>query len=115
MPVVLEGDLTHFFPSEVLQLLQLAQAQGRLEFARAGEQVDLWIDRGRPVFAPSTLVLAKLAKALGGRVALIGVGGILSGADAKVKIDAGASLVQVYTGFIYRGPDVIAAARRALR
>ena len=70
---------------------------------------------GRPVFAPSTRVLAKLAKALGGRVALIGVGGILSGADAKVKIDAGASLVQVYTGFIYRGPDVIAAARRALR
>lgn len=51
MPVVLEGDLTHFFPSEVLQLLQLAQAQGRLEFARAGEQVDLWFDRGRPVFA----------------------------------------------------------------
>ena len=51
MPVVLEGDLTHFFPSEVLQLLQLAQAQGRLEFTRAGEQVDLWFDRGRPVFA----------------------------------------------------------------
>lgn len=51
MPVVLEGDLTHFFPSEVLQLLQLAQAQGRLEFSRDGEQVDLWFDRGRPVFA----------------------------------------------------------------
>jgi len=70
---------------------------------------------GRPVFKLSTEVLAKLAKALGGRIPLIGVGGILSGADAKAKIDAGASLVQIYTGFIYRGPDLIAQARRALR
>jgi dihydroorotate dehydrogenase len=70
---------------------------------------------GRPVFAPSTAVLGKLARALGGRVPLIGVGGILSGADARAKTDAGASLVQVYTGFIYRGPELIAEARRALR
>jgi dihydroorotate dehydrogenase len=70
---------------------------------------------GRPVFASSTAVLAKLAQALGGRVPLIGVGGILSGADARAKIDAGASLVQVYTGFIYRGPELIAQARRALK
>jgi dihydroorotate dehydrogenase len=70
---------------------------------------------GRPVFAPSTAVLKKLAAALGGRIPLIGVGGILSGADARAKIDAGASLVQLYTGFIYRGPDLIAQARRALQ
>ncbi len=70
---------------------------------------------GRPLFARSTQVLAKLAAALRGRVALIGVGGILSGADARAKIAAGASLVQIYTGFIYRGPDLIAQARRALR
>jgi len=70
---------------------------------------------GRPVFAISTAVLGKLARLLAGRIPLIGVGGILTGADAKAKIDAGASLVQVYTGFIYRGPDVIADARRALR
>lgn len=50
-PVALEGDLAHFFPSEVLQLLQLAQAQGRLEFTRGDERVDLWYERGRPVFA----------------------------------------------------------------
>jgi dihydroorotate dehydrogenase len=43
------------------------------------------------------------------------VGGIFTGDDARAKIDAGASLVQVYTGFIFRGPDVIADARRALR
>ena len=67
------------------------------------------------MFASSTQVLAKLARALAGRIPLIGVGGILSGADAKAKIDAGASLVQVYTGFIYRGPGLIAGCRKALR
>jgi hypothetical protein len=50
-PNALEGDLAHFFPSEVLQLLQLAQASGRLEFTRNEERVDLWYERGRPVFA----------------------------------------------------------------
>ena len=70
---------------------------------------------GKPLFEPSTRILEKLAGALGGRVPLVGVGGILSGTHAKAKIDAGASLVQVYTGFIYRGPELIAEARRALR
>jgi len=70
---------------------------------------------GRPVFVKSTAILRKLAAALAGRVPLIGVGGILSGEDARAKIDAGASLVQLYTGFIYRGPALIADARRALR
>ena len=70
---------------------------------------------GRPLLARSTRVLRRFAQALGGRVALVGVGGIVSGADARAKIDAGASLVQVYTGFIYRGPALIAQARRALR
>jgi hypothetical protein len=50
-PTALEGDLAHFFPSEVLQLLQLAQASGRLEFSRGEERVNLWYERGRPVFA----------------------------------------------------------------
>lgn len=69
---------------------------------------------GHPVFARSTEVLGALARRLGGRVPLIGVGGILSGTDARAKITAGASLVQVYTGFIYRGPALIAEARRAI-
>ena len=47
----LEGDLRHFFPTEVFQLLQLAQANGRLELERARETVDLFFERGRPVFA----------------------------------------------------------------
>jgi dihydroorotate dehydrogenase len=47
-------------------------------------------------------------------VPLIGVGGIVGGADARAKFEAGASLVQLYTGFIYRGPALIAEARSAL-
>jgi dihydroorotate dehydrogenase len=70
---------------------------------------------GRPLFGPSTEVLRKLATALAGRMPLVGVGGILSGDDARAKVAAGASLVQVYTGFIYRGPALVAQARRALR
>jgi dihydroorotate dehydrogenase len=70
---------------------------------------------GGPLFRPSTEVLRKLAKAVAGRIPLIGVGGILSGADARAKIEAGASLVQLYTGFIYRGPQLIADSRRALK
>ena len=70
---------------------------------------------GRPVFAIATEVLRKLSRLLAGRIPLIGVGGILTGEDAKAKIDAGASLVQIYTGFIYRGPDLVAEARRALK
>jgi len=47
----LEGDLRHFFPTEVFQLLQLAQANGRLSLERGRETVDLFFERGRPVFA----------------------------------------------------------------
>jgi len=55
-----------------------------------------------------------LAKALDRALPIIGVGGILSGADARAKIDAGATLVQVYTGKIYRGPALVAECVRAL-
>ena len=47
----LEGDLKHFLPSEVLQMLHLSQATGRMEFKRASETADLYFERGRPVFA----------------------------------------------------------------
>ena len=69
---------------------------------------------GRPLRAQSTGVIRTLAKALDGALPIIGVGGILSGADAKEKIDAGATLVQIYTGLIYRGPDLVAECVRAL-
>jgi len=69
---------------------------------------------GRPLRAPATAVIRTLAQALDGALPIIGVGGILSGADAKEKIDAGATLVQIYTGLIYRGPDLVAECARAL-
>lgn len=69
---------------------------------------------GKPLFSPSTEVLRELVKAVKGNLPIIGVGGILSGTDAKVKMNAGASLVQIYTGFIYRGPDLIRDAVRAI-
>jgi dihydroorotate dehydrogenase len=69
---------------------------------------------GRPLRAPSTEVIRMLAKALDGALPIIGVGGILSGDDAKEKIDAGASLVQLYTGLVYRGPELVAECVQAL-
>lgn len=65
---------------------------------------------GAPVRAKSTQVIAVLADALEGRLPIVGVGGIDSGAAALEKIKAGASLVQVYSGFIYRGPVLIGEA-----
>ena len=69
---------------------------------------------GRPLFSPSTEVLRELVKALKGNIPVIGVGGIMSGADARAKMNAGASLVQIYTGFIYHGPDLIRDSVRAI-
>lgn len=62
---------------------------------------------GSPVKDKSTEIIRLLAKALDNKLPIIGVGGISSGGDAKEKIDAGASLVQIYTGFIYQGPSLI--------
>ncbi|ALS64005.1 quinone-dependent dihydroorotate dehydrogenase [Pandoraea apista] len=70
---------------------------------------------GRPVFDASNRVIRALATELGGALPIIGVGGILSGADAKAKLDAGASLVQVYSGLIYRGPELVRECVQALR
>jgi len=70
---------------------------------------------GPPLAARAKAVLQRFAASLGGRIPLIGVGGISSGADARERVAAGASLVQLYTGFIYHGPRLVAEARQALR
>ena len=70
---------------------------------------------GSPVFESSNVVIRGLKKELGEAVPIIGVGGILSGEDAQTKINAGASLVQLYTGLIYRGPALIKECAAALR
>ena len=62
---------------------------------------------GAPVRNQSTIVIQQLSKQLQGALPIIGVGGILSAADAVEKIAAGASLVQVYSGLIYKGPKLV--------
>jgi dihydroorotate dehydrogenase len=69
---------------------------------------------GAPVFRKSTDVLKKLSTALAGELPIIGVGGIMGGEDAAEKIRAGASLVQFYSGFIYRGPDLVSEVAETL-
>ena len=69
---------------------------------------------GAPVREASNRVVAQLRAALGKSFPIIGVGGILSAADAKAKIAAGADVVQIYTGLIYRGPALVREAAQAL-
>lgn len=70
---------------------------------------------GAPVFELSNAVIRGLKAEVGNGLPIIGVGGILSGEDAQAKIEAGASLVQVYTGLIYRGPGLVGECAAALR
>jgi len=70
---------------------------------------------GTPLMGQSTAVLRKLRTRLADHIPLIGVGGILSGADAAAKMSAGASLVQFYTGMIYRGPELIRECVESIR
>jgi dihydroorotate dehydrogenase len=69
---------------------------------------------GAPVFEASNRVIAQLRASLGQAFPIIGVGGVMSGADARAKLAAGANLVQIYTGFIYKGPELVSEAARAL-
>ena len=69
---------------------------------------------GAPVYEKSTAVLHSLAQQLQGKIPLIGVGGIESGAQAKAKINAGAALVQIYSGLIYSGPALVRECATAL-
>ncbi|SIS46468.1 dihydroorotate oxidase A [Thalassolituus maritimus] len=69
---------------------------------------------GAPVTDLSTMTIERLCGVLGDRLPVIGVGGILEGEDAVDKVRAGASLVQVYSGFIYRGPELIGECVRSL-
>ncbi len=70
---------------------------------------------GAPVLEASNRVIAQLRAALGKGFPIIGVGGVMSAEDAVSKIRAGADVVQIYTGLIYRGPDLVTQAARAIR
>ena len=70
---------------------------------------------GAPVLAASNRVISQLRAALGTGFPIIGVGGVMSGADAVSKIKAGADVVQIYTGLIYKGPALVTEAARAIQ
>lgn len=70
---------------------------------------------GAPVRELSNIVIAQLRAALGPTFPIIGVGGIMSAADAVEKIKAGADVVQIYTGLIYKGPDLVREAAQAIK
>lgn len=70
---------------------------------------------GAPVLELSNQVIRALKAELGGHIPIIGVGGIMSGANARAKMDAGAELVQIYSGLIYQGPSLIKDCAAALR
>ncbi|HYR35137.1 MAG TPA: quinone-dependent dihydroorotate dehydrogenase [Burkholderiales bacterium] len=70
---------------------------------------------GAPIRELATRVLREFGRALKGETTVIGAGGIMSGADAAEKFRAGASLVQLYTGLIYRGPDLVSECASAFR
>jgi dihydroorotate dehydrogenase len=69
---------------------------------------------GRPLFQPSTHLLAEMTRRTEGRLLMVGVGGVASGADAYAKIRAGAGLVQFYTALIYDGPVAVSRIKREL-
>jgi dihydroorotate dehydrogenase len=87
---------------------------------RAGVAGELHADEagglsGKPLFEPSIEVLRGMAQRLGGDFPLVGVGGVLSGSDAADKVTAGAALVQIYSGLIFRGPWLLTECVEEIR
>jgi dihydroorotate dehydrogenase len=70
---------------------------------------------GAPVFEASNRVIRLLRGVLPTGYPIVGVGGVMSGADARAKLEAGADLVQIYTGLIYRGPEIVGEAAQAMQ
>ena len=85
--------------------------EGLGELAQAKEAGGL---SGRPLFHRSTVMLARVQRLTAGRIPLIGIGGIDSGAAAIAKLEAGATLLQLYTGLVYEGPSLLARIERDL-
>ena len=106
LPVI--ASPAHWRLAPLPQTLSRAEVEGLPNANEAGGL------SGAPVFERSTAVLKKLAGHLKGEVPIIGVGGIMKGEDAVAKLDAGASLVQIYSGFIYRGPELVGEVAKAI-
>ncbi len=98
------GLLRHHRVEAVIATNTTTARDGVAGLRHAGEAGGL---SGAPVTERSTRIVHELSRALHGEIPVVGVGGIMSGADARAKIAAGASLVQIYTGLVYRGPALV--------
>ncbi len=110
LEAVVETAIAHGIAGLILTNTTISRPPG-LRGAAASETGGL---SGRPLFDLSTAMLARAYLLARGRLALIGVGGVGSGAEALAKIRAGADLVQIYTAFIYGGPRLIARVKTEL-
>ncbi|MEZ4963148.1 MAG: quinone-dependent dihydroorotate dehydrogenase [Saprospiraceae bacterium] len=127
-PILLKiaPDLTNAQLDDILDIVQSTQLAGIIAtnttIGREGLKTDATVIEeigngglsGQPVRDRSTGVIRYLHKKSGGKVAIIGVGGIASGADALEKLAAGAALVQVYSGLVYAGAGLVKAINQAL-
>lgn len=120
-PVLLKiaPDLNHTQLDDIIEIVQNSKTDGIVATNTTIGRENLKTDAqtvteiangglsGKPVTLKSTEVIRYISQKTKGKMPIIGVGGIHSAADAQEKIDAGASLVQLYTGFIYQGPSLI--------
>ncbi len=119
-PVLLKisPDLNEQQLDEILEIIEETQLDGIVACNTSSRRDSLQTDEkliesigdgglsGKPIREKSTRTIKYLHRKSGGKIPIIGVGGIMSPSDAMEKLDAGASLVQVYTGFIYNGPSL---------
>ena len=70
---------------------------------------------GKPLTQHATEIIRYIAKQTKGKLPIIGVGGIMTPQDAIEKLEAGASLIQIYTGFIYKGPGLVKQINKAIK
>lgn len=110
LPAICERLLAHKVDAIAVSNTTLARPAG-LDPLFANEAGGL---SGRPLFERSTAVLARVYQATGGSVPLIGIGGIESGETALAKIEAGATLVQLYTALVYQGPALVGRIKQDL-
>jgi dihydroorotate dehydrogenase len=110
VPEIVRTILAHGADGIIVSNTTLARA-GLKDAAFAKEEGGL---SGRPLFVRATRMLAQIYRLTEGKLPLIGVGGIDSGESALAKIEAGASLVQLYTGLVFEGPALIGRIKQAL-
>jgi dihydroorotate dehydrogenase len=127
-PILLKiaPDLTETQLDEIITIVQQTKIAGliaanttisRENLKTSNEQIEKTGNgglSGEPLFSKSTDVLNYLARQSGQQIQMIGVGGIHDAATAKAKLDAGAELIQVFTGFVYEGPGLIKRIKKQL-